>query len=116
MLSSPSKEWKKAVIAAYKDKKVVAGIYAVRSTATMKVWVGSAPNLATVWNRLIFELRLGNCRCRSLQEAWSLHAGEGFDFEELENIDREALSFAAERVMKERLQHWSSALSAERLS
>jgi hypothetical protein len=114
-LSSSSKEWKKAAIAAYKEKKVVAGIYAVRSRTESKVWVGSAPNLATVWNRLVFELQLGGCRCRSLQQAWNLQSGEGFDFETLESIDAEALSFAAERVMKERLQHWSSALAAERL-
>ena len=45
-------EQRKAAIAAYKERKVVAGIYAVRCSATGQCWAGAAPDLSTVETRL----------------------------------------------------------------
>jgi hypothetical protein len=110
-----SREFKKLAIAAYKEKKIVAGIYAIRCKAIESLWVGKALNLSTIWNRLTFELRLGNCRCRSLQQAWNTYGSDSFILEQIEQVDTEKLSFAADRVMEERLVHWATALSANRL-
>lgn len=58
---------RKAAVAAYKDRKVVAGIYAVRCVPTGQQWVGGAPDLSTVRNRIWFGLRLGSDPHPSLQ-------------------------------------------------
>jgi hypothetical protein len=39
------REGRKAAVAAYKDRKVAAGIYVVRCAATAQQWAGSAPDL-----------------------------------------------------------------------
>jgi hypothetical protein len=50
-------EDRKAAVTAYKERKVESGIYAIRCAASGEVWVGSAPNLSTIQNRLWFTLR-----------------------------------------------------------
>jgi len=64
------REDRKAAVAAYRDRKVVAGVDLVRCATTGQQWAGSAPNLATIWNRLSFTLRQGADPHRSLQTAW----------------------------------------------
>jgi hypothetical protein len=74
-------EDRKAAVAAYKERKVEAGIYAIRCTASDQVWVGSAPDLSTIHNRIWFTLRQGRNSHRSLQEAWADHGSDAFAFE-----------------------------------
>ena len=71
-------EDRKAAITAYKERKNVAGIYAVRCAASGQVWVGQTPNLDTIQNRIWFALRLGSNSNRDLQSAWSAHGGDNF--------------------------------------
>jgi hypothetical protein len=104
---------KKAAIAAYKERKVVGGIYAVRCRATDRRWIGWAPNLATIQNRLWFALRLGTSPHRTLQAAWREHGGESFVLEEVERLDEEPSAFVRDRTAKERHAHWCSVLKAE---
>ena len=63
-------EERKAAVAAYKLRKAVPGIYVVACATTGEQWAGSAPDLATIWNRLSFTLRQGANTHRSLQAAW----------------------------------------------
>ena len=48
---------RKAAVAAYKERKAIPGIYAVRCAATGQAWVGQTPDLTTVRNRIWFSLR-----------------------------------------------------------
>src|SRR3712207_6747734 len=105
-------EQRKAVIAAYKERKVASGIYAVRRAATGEIWVGRAPDLSTVWNRLSFTLAQGAHSSASLQSAWRAAHGEGFAFERLEPIEEDVAN-VRDRLMKERLEHWRAELGAE---
>jgi hypothetical protein len=114
-LSNLSREFKKSSIDAYKRRKTIGGIYAIRCRTLDTRWVGKAPNLSTIWNRLTFELSSDKVRCRSLQEAWKLNGADNLVFEVVEEIDAEELSFALERVMKERLEYWCGVLAAHRL-
>ena len=49
--------------------KTIAGIYAIRCKASPEIWVGQAPNLEKIQNRIWFSLRQGSHTCRSLQAA-----------------------------------------------
>jgi hypothetical protein len=106
-------ETRKAAVAAYKERKVVAGIYAVRCLTDGKHWIGHAPDLSTIQNRLWFMLRHGNSAHLGLQAAWRDHGAENFTFTEIERLDDESLGFARDRVVKDRLGYWRTALGAE---
>jgi hypothetical protein len=99
---------RREALAAYKERKVMAGIYAIRCKATDQVWLGKAPDLATIQNRLWFTLRQGNNPHRSLQEAWTLHGADAFAFEVVETLPEDDLQFGRNRALKRRLDHWTA--------
>jgi hypothetical protein len=104
---------RKAAIAAYRERKVVAGIFAVRCVPTGKVWVGGAPNLETIQNRIWFVLRQNAGTNRALQSAWNEAGADAFAFEIVERLDEETSSYFQAAALKDRLQHWRSQLGAE---
>jgi hypothetical protein len=100
---------KKAAIAAYKKRKAIPGIYAIRCGD--KAWVGQTLNLDTIQNRIWFSLRLGNHSIPELQSAWSAKGGENFTFEPLERLKDDELPFVRDSLLKERVIHWRSTLN-----
>lgn len=106
---------RKAAIAAYKERKTSAGIFAITCSATGQNWVGSAPDLSTIQNRIWFALRHGSHRQQSLQVAWQMHGPDALAFEALESIDEENLGFVRDRVLKEKRESWCVRLGAESL-
>jgi hypothetical protein len=106
---------RKAAIAAYKERKSVAGIYLVRCQATGEVWVGQSPTLDTIQNRIWFTLRMGNNPNRGLQKAWNDHGADSVAFEVVERLPEEESVYVRNAVMKERLAHWQGALGASPL-
>lgn len=104
---------RKAAAAACKERKVVAGIFAIRCAASGRSWVGRAPDLATIWNRTTFTLRQGSHPNRALQTAWRERNGDGFVCETLEPLDDD--THPTERAVQARLAHWIAALPAARL-
>ena len=104
---------RKALLREYKERKVEAGIYAVRCLITDQAWIGSTADLSTRQNGIWFSLRLGSHREKSLQAAWTAHGAEAFAFEAVEAIDVEGLDrFGRDSRLKERRQHWIAALNA----
>ncbi len=103
---------RKAAVSAYKERKTIAGMYAIRCAATGEQWVGSAPDLSTIWTRRSFALRQGVETNKALQSAWTVHGPEGLAFRILEEIDLEQLTYGRERALKERIQHWRETLGA----
>jgi hypothetical protein len=94
---------RKAAVSAYKERKPVAGVYAVRC---------AAPDLSTIWTRRAFALRQGIETNKALQSAWNLQGADSFAFRIVEEIDLEQLPYGRERALKERVQHWREALGA----
>lgn len=103
---------RRAAVRAYKERKVAAGIFAVRCAPSGECWVGRAPNLATIQNRLWFTLRQGNCPHATLQAAWRRHGPDAFSFEIVEQLRDEELSYLRDRALSERLAHWTTTLPA----
>jgi len=103
---------RKAAVAAYKERKVAAGVYAVRCVPTGERWLGKAVDLTRVQNGLWFGLRLGSSPFRTLQAAWNAHGEENFALEEIERLSDDVEPLARDRVLKERLTHWRTALGA----
>ena len=103
---------RKAALAAYKEMKSPAGVYAVRCTASGQAWVGKSLDVSKIQNRLWFALRLGGDPNLGLRAAWQAHGAEAFTFEAVE-ILADDLGPARDRVMKERLAYWRETLGAE---
>jgi hypothetical protein len=108
-------EDRKAAVLAYKERKVEAGIYAVRCAPSGQVWAGSAPDLSTIQNRIWFMLRQGVNSHRSLHDAWAAHGADAFSFEVLERIEDEDIGYVRDRMLKAALIRWTEALGAVRI-
>ncbi|HEX8532776.1 MAG TPA: GIY-YIG nuclease family protein [Allosphingosinicella sp.] len=104
---------RKAAIAAYRERKSAAGLYCIRCSANGQQWVGRAPDLATIWNRHSFALRMGSNPHPTLQRAWKEHGSESFAFRELERLDESIGPHAREATLKKRLADWCGELGAE---
>jgi len=104
---------RKAAIAAYKERKTVAGVFLIRCTGSPQKWVGQSPNLEKIQNRIWFSLRQGSHNCRSLQAAWTDHGPDSLTFEECERLEEEETPYIRDALLKERVQHWRSQLGAE---
>lgn len=104
---------RRAAVAAYKERKTVAGIYLLRCESSGQSWVGRAPDLASIENRLRFTLRHRSHTHHGLQAAWDAHGPEAFRLEELERLEEESLAYIRDRILKERLGHWQAKLGAE---
>lgn len=107
------KDERRAAIAAYKERKVPAGIYAVRCIASGECWVGSARDLDAVRNRHWFALRLGSGRPASLQEAWRDHGEAAFAFERVEVLSDDLADWQRDHALKDRLAFWLARMEAE---
>jgi hypothetical protein len=104
---------RRAAVAAYKERKVVGGVYAVRCASTGQCWVGRTQGFGAMQNRLWFTLRHGGNPHRALQAAWRACGAEAFMFEEVERFDDEALADLGDRGLKDRVAHWCQTLRAE---
>ncbi len=101
---------RKAAIAAYKDRKVEAGIFAIRCPTGL--WLGQAPDVATVQTRHWFSLRLGTHSNRALQAAWQAHGDAGMAFEVLELLPDEEDAVARSSQLRDALRRWRDELGA----
>ena len=63
-----SKEERKEVVRKFKERKPLLGVFAVRCTATGRVWVGASRNLDATRNGSWFCLRNGSYHDKALQE------------------------------------------------
>lgn len=108
---------RKALLRAYKERKVEAGVYAVRCLASGEVWVGATPDLSSRQSGVWFSLRQGSHREPTLQAAWNTHGADAFVFEPIETIDAEGLdAFGRTSRLKDRRAHWIGTLSARGLN
>jgi len=98
---------RRSAIAAYKERKREAGIYAVRCVASAHVWIGAAPDLATIQNRLWFTLRNNSNPFKSLQEIWRKHGQDAFSFDVIERLEGDDdAAYIQNKALKNRHAHW----------
>lgn len=103
---------RKTAINDYKERKVSAGIYAIRCAASGQSWVGRAPDTGAIANRIWFMLRQNASTHRLLQEAWNRHGAEAFSIEIVEVLDPDLTPYARQGALKTRLDYWAGLLSA----
>lgn len=106
---------RKALVAAYKEQKTVAGVFAVICTATGETWVGKSRHVDTEQNGLWFALRQGSSPFRTLQAAWNAHSEADFRFEQLDRLPEDVSPLTRDMELKERAGRWITRLEARAL-
>ena len=82
------KQSKKDMSAAYKEKKKIGGIYAVRNSVTGKALLGAAPDMAGFRNRFSFSQATDSCVHPKLEADWKKFGGTAFVLEVLETLEK----------------------------
>jgi len=95
----------------FKERKVTAGAYAVRS-ATGAGWVGVTRNLDAARNACWFSLRMNGHRVPSLQAAWNAEGEAAFRFEVLQELDEDTHPMAVADLLKALKAEWLARLGA----
>lgn len=88
------------------------GVYAIRNTLNGKAYFGST----TDWYRRRYthrrELRLGKHHCQHLQRAWNKYREDAFEFVWLEDVPRELLFDAEDRLLSENKDKYNTGMVA----
>ena len=103
---------RRAAIADYKERKSVAGIFALRCAATGEVWVGETLDIDKIFNRLSFSLRQGRHPRATLQAACDAHGAGSIAFEPLERLEEAPSVYARDSALKDRRMFWREKLGA----
>ena len=111
----PSSEARKEAIRKFKERKPPLGAFAIRCTASGRVWVGTSRNLNATKNSFWFSLRQGSHPSKSIQEEWNIHGEPAFQYEILETLDDDLLPLAVADLLKEKAAHWVAQLGARPL-
>jgi hypothetical protein len=112
-----SKERRKELLAAYREKKPRPGVFAVRCTATGQVWTQLAQNLDTCRNGVWFPLKLGSHPNKALQAEWKAHGPDAFVLEEVEVLEAEDLTgWELTSKLQSRERHWREVLGAGKVT
>jgi hypothetical protein len=104
---------RRQVLREYREKKTIAGVYAVRCGPTGEVWVGGSRNIEPQQNAIWFSLKQGAHMNRAMQAAWTAHGVEAFGYEVLERIEPDDLTaLGLADLVKTRTRHWQAQLGA----
>jgi hypothetical protein len=106
---------RKAALAAFRERKLRVGIYAIRCLASNERWVGRSADLEAIKKRILFTLTHRSNPHRSLQEAWNSFGAANIVFEEIEVLAEDLSEMAQELWLKKKLQEWVAGLQAKRI-
>jgi|ERR1700733_1209717 hypothetical protein len=110
-----SKESRKESIRKFKEQKPLLGAYAVRCTATGRVWVGVSRNLNATKNGCWFTLRNGSHQEKSMQADWNAHGESTFQYEILDGRENDLHPLEIDDLLKEKKRDWMARLDAQPL-
>jgi hypothetical protein len=111
----PANVSRKEAIREFKERKVRAGIFAIRCAVNGHVWVGTSRNLDATRNGSWFSLRQGGHIDKPMQAEWNEHGEPAFQYEILEVLEDDLLPMAVHDLLKEKGPHWVAKLSARPL-
>ena len=94
----------------YKDTPRPMGVFAIRNTVNGRRLIGSTTELEKVFNRHLFQLRMGVHPAKSMQADWNEHGAEAFVCEVLEQIKEPESALRpgpeASQKLDEMLEKW----------
>ena len=79
---------KKELLAKYKARKIMGGVYAIKNRVTGRSLLLSAQDLQGSKNRFEFAQKTGSCVHPRLKDDWAVFGGEAFSLEILEELEK----------------------------
>ena len=86
--NSMEKKSKKELLAAYKERKIVGGICALKNTINGKQLISAVTDLQGSKNRYEFSLVTGGCLDLRIQKDWDEYGSKAFTFVILEELEK----------------------------
>ena len=80
---------KKELIAAYKERKVVGGVYAIKNTLSGRRMIEATTDMCGSKNRFDFAQRNNLCVNKKIEAEWKKLGAGSFAFEVLEELEKE---------------------------
>lgn len=80
------REQRKKITDAYKARRAVGGVFAVRNSANGKSYVSATTDIAGSKNRFEFSQAVGGCAWKPMQDDYKKYGGDAFTFEVLEQL------------------------------
>ncbi len=102
---------RKAAVSAYKERKPVAGVYAIRCAATDGQWVGAAPDFPRSGPAARSRSGKASRRTARFSPPGTFTGPKVSPSRSSKRSSRE-LTYGRERALKERIAHWREALGA----
>lgn len=81
-------EDKKALTLAYKERKVIGGVYRIVNSVNSNMLLASTADLQGAQNRFDFAQKTGSCIHLKLQKDWAELGANAFQFEVLEELEK----------------------------
>jgi hypothetical protein len=111
-----NRDRKRELTAAYKERKVRAGVFVVRCEASGEAWVSATRELHNRRNSVWFSLRLGSHPNARMVAAWRANGEASFAYEELQVFEDETLTgWSLDQALKDAALKWREALDARAL-
>ena len=107
-----SKERRREIARAFKERPDRVGVYAVTCTRHATVWLGTTRHLDSQKNRLWFQLGAGTHVNQELQKAWATCGESHFQYEILEEVEDDN-PLLLEDLARQRMSHWQEVLKAK---
>lgn len=85
------KQDRKAMLAAYKQRKVIGGICVIKNNANGKMLLAAVVDLQGYRNRFEFSKTVSGCADPRCQKDWEKFGSEVFSFEILEELEKKEL-------------------------
>ena len=77
---------KKELLAQYKEREAIGGVYIIRNTRNNKLLLDASADIKIVRNRFEFARQTGSCVNMKLQKDWAEHGSASFALEVLEEL------------------------------
>lgn len=90
------KQNRKELTAAYKERKITGGVYAIVNSGTGKMLILSAHDLQGSKNRFEFSQKTNGCMNLKLRDDWQKYGSAAFRFEVLEELTKKESQTAEE--------------------
>ena len=81
-------EDRKALTLAYRERKVIGGVYRIVNTENSNILLAPTADLQGAKNRFDFSLKTGSCVNLKIQKDWDEYGANAFTFEILEELEK----------------------------
>lgn len=98
--------------AQYRERKQEMGIFQISFANAIDKWIGGAPDISTIQNRISFTLKQGNDNNIELQYLYQQQGEAQMHFEILEKMDFEPDAYLRRGILKSKIAQWAQTNNA----